>query len=89
MKCYIYHSINKQGHYIYLKQKDHFERIPKPVLKPLGKLEYCFELDLETTRKLAQEDINQVKENLVNQGFHLQIPPRQKDLLSEFKEKRQ
>lgn len=74
MKCYIYRSSLKQGLYVYLADKDGLDQLPPPVKKQLGKPEFAMELELHPNRKLEQEDIQRVRENLANNGFHIQMP---------------
>ena len=71
---WIYKSPRFEDMYIYLSKEDDFERIPEVLTPKLGKLEFVLSFDLETKKQLAREDIEQVKTNLLNEGFHLQLP---------------
>lgn len=74
MQCYIYRSSIKEGLYVYLADEDGLENLPEPVLKQLGTPELAMTLDLLPDRKLGQEDVRVVLDNLTSQGFHLQMP---------------
>ena len=76
MKCYVYKSLRKADTYIYLDEKDSFQKIPKQLLKLFGEPKLVLEFDLTKDRKLAAADANQVLANLDEQGYYLQIPPQ-------------
>lgn len=75
MRAYVYKSLEKADTYVYLAARDDFTRLPEPLRSQLGKLEFVLEVDLTPERKLAREDAEAVRENLVVRGFHLQFPP--------------
>lgn len=74
--CSIYRSPNRAGMYLYVLKSDALERVPEGLLSVFGKPVHAFNLVLTPERKLQQEDIVQVLENLDKQGYHLQMPPR-------------
>lgn len=74
MKCKIYRSDTKSGLYVYLAEGKEISDIPEELVKKLGKYTEVMELDLNSRNKLANEDIDVVKANLKEQGYHLQIP---------------
>jgi len=74
MLCNIYRSDTKTGLYLYLAKGKEISDLPEELQKMLGKYTEVMELDLNTRNKLANEDINVVKANLKEQGYHLQIP---------------
>jgi uncharacterized protein YcgL (UPF0745 family) len=75
MHAYVYKSLRKADTYVYLAARDDFERIPGPLRTQLGTLQFVLEVALTPDRKLAREDVEAVRENLVLRGFHLQLPP--------------
>lgn len=83
MKCDIYRSEKKENTYLYLKHPANFELIPEALNTSLGKLTHVMELELSSDKKLAREDVTSVIENLTDQGFHLQIPPKVESLLAQ------
>jgi len=74
MKCFVYKSLKKVDNYIYINQKDNFEKIPKKLLLLFGKPEFTIEFELTVGRKLALADANQVMQSLNEQGYYLQMP---------------
>ena len=76
MKCFVYKSNRKADSYIYLNQKDDFEKIPEQLLQLFGKPEFALEFELAEDRKLALADAKQVIQSLSEQGYYLQMPPK-------------
>ncbi len=75
MQAYVYKSSRKQDTYVYLADREDFERIPEAVRLTLGTLQFVLQVELAPGRKLARADPAIVRANLVARGFHLQIPP--------------
>lgn len=76
MQCVIYRSSRKADSYLYIEKEDEFSRVPKALIEMLGHLEKVMDLELSTERKLANADINNVRQSLKDQGYYLQMPPR-------------
>jgi hypothetical protein len=74
LTCYIYRCSARPDMYIYLLDKDGFDKVPEQLLKNLGRTDFAMELVLSSDRKLAREDPQVVMDNLEKQGFHLQMP---------------
>ena len=77
MKCTVFRSQKKDFTYIYLAQGSMFDDLPTALRKVFGEHEFVMDLELTTERKLAYEDVNQVMQNLAEQGYHLQLPPQE------------
>ena len=75
MNCWIYRSPKKDEMYLYLAKEDDFDVVPEELLKRFGTPTQIMELELTPERKLAREDVEKVKANLTDKGFHLQMPP--------------
>ena len=73
--CWIYRSSRKEEMFLYLRQEDCFDDVPKPLLDRFGQASLVMELDLHPQQTLAREDVNVVMANLLEHGFHLQMPP--------------
>jgi uncharacterized protein YcgL (UPF0745 family) len=82
MYCAIYKSQRRQDTYLYLAAKDDFTRIPDNLITLLGTPLYVMDLELSRHRKLAQEDVLEVMQNLQTRGWHLQVPRTQTNWLS-------
>ena len=83
MHAFVYKSLKKADTYLYLAARDDFSHLPEPVRTQLGKLQFVLDVDLAPGRKLAQEDPDVVRANLVSRGFHLQFPPTMDDPMTE------
>lgn len=75
MRCFVYRSSRREQTYVYLGERDGFDRLPEPLRQGLGRLEFVIELELGPERRLAREDPAVVRANLTGQGFHIQFPP--------------
>lgn len=74
MLSYIYRCNLKPDMYIYLKEEDDFENVPKEIYNNLGIIEFSMELEITDKTKLAKEDTTTVLNNLNKHGFHIQLP---------------
>lgn len=74
MICNIYRSETKVGMYLYLANDKDMDDLPEELLKLIGKYTHAMELDLSHREKLANENIEKVKANLAEQGYHVQLP---------------
>ncbi|MFT5139407.1 MAG: hypothetical protein ACI9H8_001584 [Lysobacterales bacterium] len=75
MNCSVYRSDRKDYTYLYLLVGKTFEEIPPALQNAFGNPEFVIDLELSPQRKLASEDVNEVMQNLQDNGFHLQLPP--------------
>lgn len=74
MQCYVYKSQKKSDIYLYILEKDNFAQVPEALQNLMGDMKLVLNFDLTTQRSLAREDIEVVRKNLSEQGFHLQLP---------------
>ncbi|MCL4148044.1 UNVERIFIED_CONTAM: hypothetical protein GTU68_000018 [Idotea baltica] len=74
MQCFIYRSSKKTDTYLYLSEEDKLNKLPEGLDKLLGHLEFVMELDLEKIKRLGNADLEEVKHNLMDVGFYLQLP---------------
>lgn len=75
MYAYVYKCQRKPDTYVYLAQRDDFQRLPSGLLAQLGELSFVLGVALTPERRLALADANVVRANLATQGFHIQFPP--------------
>ncbi len=76
MIAFVYRSNKKEGAYLYLARGKTLADIPDELRKLLEPCEQVMQLNLAKRDKLASEDIESVKANLADQGYHLQMPPK-------------
>jgi len=81
MICWIYRSPKKAGMYLYCKNRDDFSDVPHQLMSVFGTPEFAMHVDLSKKEKLARENIETVKNNLNEQGYHLQMPPPPEELI--------
>jgi uncharacterized protein YcgL (UPF0745 family) len=82
MFCVIYRSPQRDQTYLYVEKKDDFSRVPEALLKGFGKPQLAMVLSLDKRERLANADIEKVKQGLREQGFYLQLPPPVESLLN-------
>ena len=86
MLCTIYKSAKKAQTYLFVNKRDDFSAIPAPLMSMFGTPTLVTVMNLANKEKLALADIDKVKENLNKQGYYLQLPPPQENLLDQHKE---
>ena len=77
MKCSVIRSSLRDYTYIYLRDGYEFDDLPDTLRQVFGAPQLVMNLELTPDRKLAYEDIELVMRNLDEQGYHLQLPPRE------------
>ncbi len=75
MQTWVYKSGRRANTYLYIDREDDFTRVPDSLLDLMGPLDFVLEVDLAARDRLAQVDINEVREWLQERGFYLQMPP--------------
>ncbi|WP_422508201.1 YcgL domain-containing protein [Stenotrophomonas sp. GZD-301] len=75
MQAYVYKSQRKQDTYVYLAVRDDFSAVPDALKATLAPFAFVLEVALTPDRRLALADAGQVRANLAERGFHLQMPP--------------
>lgn len=85
MLCVVYKSPKKANTYLFIQNRDDFESVPKALMSTFGSPILVTLLNLATKEKLGFADLVQVKKNLIEKGFYLQLPPPQEDLLKAHK----
>lgn len=85
MLCAIYKSAKKAQMYLFVKTRDDFSLVPEPLMAMFGTPTLVTLTNLATKTKLAFADLEKVKLNLNEDGYYLQLPPPQEDLLKQHK----
>jgi len=81
MQCYVYKSLKKHLFYLYITKENDFSAVPEELLHSFGTLEFVLEMELTPERKLAKEDSKKVLESLATNGFFVQLPPQEQQLV--------
>lgn len=85
MLCTVYKSPKKADTYLFIKSRDDFSDVPEALLSTFGSPILVTLINLATKDKLGFADLEKVKASLAEQGFYLQLPPPQENLLTEHK----
>jgi uncharacterized protein len=75
MRCSVFRSGKKDFHYIYLAEGKDFSELPAALRLQFGHPEPVMDLDLEQVSRLAHADLEQVRRQLLQRGYYLQLPP--------------
>ena len=78
LHCCVYKSLRKQETFLFVLQENDFSRVPEPLLEALGKIEKLIELELTPERQMAKGKASHIINDLLEKGFHLQMPPTEK-----------
>lgn len=76
MQCVVYKSLRQFDYYLYVREEDELTRVPEGLKQILGVLEKVMDLELHENRRLAQADVREVLQQIGDQGYFLQMPPR-------------
>lgn len=74
-RCNVYRSSRAEFTYLFLREDLALEDIPASLLELLGEPEPVMEIDLAERGSLGKEDIDTVKQRMIDPGYHLQLPP--------------
>lgn len=84
--CTVYRSLKKADTYLYVEKNGDFDKVPEQLKTLLGKLTLVMTLDLDKRATLGQADLTKVKQELLDNGFYLQLPPPTENMLDQLKE---
>ena len=87
MLCAIYKSPKKANTYLFIKTRDDFSDVPCALMTTFGSPILVTLLNLATKEKLGFADLRKVEGKLTEQGYYLQLPPPQVNLLTEHKKR--
>ena len=77
LPCVVYRGDREADTYLYVEHADDFSRVPEELLSRMGRLEAVLEVELHPERVLARADAIEVMRALREEGFYLQMPPRE------------
>jgi hypothetical protein len=82
LHCTVYRGGRDADTYLYVAQVDDCTRVPEALLDQLGALVHVMDLELHPGRRLARAEPLTVMRALREEGFYLQLPPRDSLALS-------
>ena len=74
--CSVYRSPKKEGMYVYVPKNEGVDQLPEALLQQFGLPGHVMDLLLTPEKKLAQVNVRDVMVAIAEQGFYLQMPPR-------------
>ncbi len=87
MDCMVFKSLRKDETYIFVREEADLDDLPAELARVLGQMEKVMPLTLTPQRKLARSDAREVMQNIIEQGFHLQMPENpQLQAIPEYRE---
>ena len=75
MQCVIYKGKHNPGAYLFVERVDDFSRVPTTLMQLMGPMELVMTLDLASREYLAACDPVEVRQQLLGNGYFLQLPP--------------
>lgn len=85
MLCTIYKSSKKAQTYLFVNKRNDFSGVPEALMSVFGTPTLVTVMNLADKSKLAMADIDLVKDKLNTQGYYLQLPPPQENMLDKHK----
>ncbi|NKC14307.1 MAG: hypothetical protein GKR94_19640 [Gammaproteobacteria bacterium] len=76
VNSWIYRCANKNETYLFSATENPHESLPGALRQVVGPLEFVMKLELHENRTLARADVVKVMQALEEQGYYLQLPPR-------------
>jgi uncharacterized protein YcgL (UPF0745 family) len=81
----VYKSKKKAGTFLFVEKRDDFSKVPESLMGMFGQPNYVMIINLAKRVNLGGADLESVKNALVDQGYYLQIPPPEENLLSQLR----
>jgi uncharacterized protein YcgL (UPF0745 family) len=75
LTVWIYKGAQRAETYLYVPEKNNFQRVPQDLLDALGMLELVMELELDEGRRLARVDAKEIMRGVSRVGYFLQLAP--------------
>lgn len=82
--CTIYRAAKKDGLYVYMDHHADTADLPESLRLQTGKLTVSMTMIISPDKKLARADAAKVLQAIEEQGFYLQLPPKEEDYLQEL-----
>ncbi len=89
MLCAIYKSKKKEGMYLYVAKRDCFDDVPEALRTMFGAPLFVMLFNLNGEKPLIRADKREVLKQIKEQGFYLQMPTQEENLLEQYKKTQQ
>ena len=81
----VYKSKKKADTFLFIEKRDDFSKVPEPLMTMFGQPQYVMIINLAKRTQLGVADLDTSKQSLSDQGYYLQIPPPEENLLSQLR----
>ena len=81
----VYKSKKKTDTFLFVEKRDDFSKVPEPLMAMFGKPQYVMLINLAKREHLGGAVLETVKGALTDQGYYLQLPPPEDNLLTELR----
>ena len=81
----VYKSKKKADTFLFIEKRDDFSKVPEPLMAMFGQPQYVMIINLAKRTQLGVADLDTLKQSLGDQGYYLQIPPPEENLLSQLR----
>jgi uncharacterized protein YcgL (UPF0745 family) len=85
MICAVYKSPKRDSTYLFVERRDDFSRVPESLMAVFGPPRFVSMLALKDRIRLATVDAEHLLQTLRAQGYYLQLPPPQENLLKQHR----
>lgn len=85
MLCAVYKSSRRADTYLFVEKRDDFSKVPEALMTMFGTPLMVMVFPIAKRDSLGMADIEKVRSEMANNGYYLQIPPPQVNLLAEHK----
>ncbi len=82
----VYKTAKKAGMYLYVAKKDDFSSVPEALMNQFGRPQLVMMLPLSKRDALGGVDKAKLIDAINAQGFYLQMPPKEENLLESHRE---
>ena len=83
MLCAIYKSSKKNETYLYVEKRDDFSKVPQALMQTFGKAQFVMLFNLAGDKSLLRISNQKVMQEIQQNGFYLQLPPKTESLLEQ------
>ncbi|MDU8925349.1 YcgL domain-containing protein [Pasteurellaceae bacterium LIM206] len=84
MLCAIYKSKKKEGMYLYVAKRDDFAPVPEALRALFGTPQFVMMFNLAGSKPLIRAENQEVLASIRENGFYLQMPAREENLLEQY-----